>query len=164
MPAHEFAPASEGGGFLRGHFVVHIHYAGSDAAPDFDHVIHVNARFAVNVDAKHAKRNPCPRFGLSIDGEGVCLTGGVKADKMRRRPPWAWRHQDKQYPALVTESGAPIDRREFLPPYLPASSMHTLLFYMEEVRSDVRAHLLVPPEPAERAANDSWRGDGVSHR
>ena len=69
LPAHEM---DADGRFVSGLVILHVHYAGTSADPDYTRILHVNARMAVDVTARHAK-NPCARFGFAIDGEGAPL-------------------------------------------------------------------------------------------
>ena len=101
------------------------------------------------------KERRIKKFGLAIDDGGDCLTGGVKADSMRRRPAWAWQVQGTPYPPLVKQCGTPVDPRNGQP-FLPADEMQQLLWNMEKVRHDVRKHL--EATGTIDADSDMWQG------
>ena len=137
LPAREFDEEQR---FVRGHVVLHIHFAGSTADPDFDRILHVNARFAVEQHEKHAK-NMSPRTGFAIDGEGKCLTGGRKRTRMIMQPPWEWKLPEgesqtgggcyMQYPVAGGEEC-------YIPPLAEASQLHELLCHCDDVRLTAR--------------------------
>ena len=98
LPAYQFRAD---GSLVRGHVVVHVHYAGTGAAPDFTRIEHANVRFALSRSAAsaagvHLKEfsSSAPALAFAIDGEGVRLTGGTKPTRMCMTPPWEWQAEE----------------------------------------------------------------------
>ena len=77
LPPHEI----KDGRFVRGHVVIHVHYAGTHApyAPDFERITSVNIRFA----HKHVAA-PSTRVSerMTIANDRTTLTGGTKPTQM----------------------------------------------------------------------------------
>ena len=82
---------------MRGHVVVHVHYAGTGAAPDFTRIEHANVRFALStavasaagVRLKEFSRS-APALAFAIDGEGSDDDGAVRGRRKgpNMRPHW----------------------------------------------------------------------------
>ena len=150
---HPYTP----GPLVRGHVVLHVHYYGTGAEPDFSRIEHVNVRFAADTPAPapgQPDRRHCysSAMDMSLQRKGTCLTGGANDTKMCMIPPWEWDAaadagfgDSQTYPAyrLDPSYAAMYDLGQaFSPPLAAAPALHAVLHAAEQVRL-ANAHLLV---------------------
>ena len=183
MPAYEF---HADGTLVRGHVVVHVHYAGTGDAPDFTRIEHVNVRFALSISEATAKGVPCkkrspsaPALAFAIDGEGTCLTGGTKPTRMCMIPPWEWQAEEAasaepepnpvggsrlRYPEFRLPSAEEAPKlyatgghlKPFIRPFADAAELYAVLSYAESVRGPRRQ--LLEASADFDAEDTAWRG------